>query len=102
MLTRVLAEEWGQHGIRVNAIAPAFVRTKFSQAVWGDPQTVSEIEGNTALGRIAEPEEISNAALFLASAASSYMTGQTIVLDGGHFASVKSLLSMMARNTGKG
>ena len=97
MLTKVLAEEWGQYNIRVNAIAPAFVRTKFSQAVWDNPLMVKEVENNTALGRIAEPEEMVNAALFLASEASSYMTGQTIILDGGHFASVRTLLSMISK-----
>jgi NAD(P)-dependent dehydrogenase (short-subunit alcohol dehydrogenase family) len=101
MLTRVLAQEWGQYHIRVNAIAPAFVRTRFSQAVWGSPQMASEVESNTALGRIAEPEEMVDAALFLASEASSYITGQTIVLDGGHFASVRPFLSMMAPVTRK-
>jgi NAD(P)-dependent dehydrogenase (short-subunit alcohol dehydrogenase family) len=95
MLAKVLAEEWGQYRIRVNTIAPGFVRTRFSQAVWDDPKTVAEVENNIALGRIAEPEEIANTALFLASEASSYLTGQTIVLDGGHFASVKHLLAMM-------
>ena len=89
MLTKVLAQEWGQYNIRVNAIAPGFVRTKFSEAIWGSPEMVKEIENNAALGRIAEPEEIVDAALFLASEASSYMTGQTMVLDGGHFASVR-------------
>ena len=99
MLTKVLAQEWGQYNIRVNAIAPAFVRTRFSQAIIENPKMIMEVKNNTALGRIAEPEEIVNAALFLASEASSYMTGQTVVLDGGHFASVKPLLSMMAQVT---
>lgn len=98
MLTRVLAQEWGQYNIRVNAIAPGFVRTKFSEAIWGSPELVKEIENNAALGRIAEPEEIVDAALFLASAASSYMTGQTMVLDGGHFASVRPFLSLISKN----
>ena len=97
MLTKVLAQEWGQYHIRVNAIAPAFVRTRFSQAVWGDPQVLGELEKNIALGRIAEPEEIVNTALFLASEASSYITGQTIIMDGGHFASVRTLLPMILK-----
>ncbi len=101
MLTKVMAEEWGQYHIRVNAIAPGFVRTKFSQAVWDNPKMVEEVESNIAIGRIAEPEEVVNTALFLASEASSYITGQTVVLDGGHFASVKPLLSMMAQGTKK-
>jgi dehydrogenase/reductase SDR family protein 4 len=97
MLTQVLAEELGQHNIRVNAIAPGFVRTTFSKAVWGNPQMVNEVESNIAVGRIANPEEIVGTAMFLASEASSYINGQTIVIDGGHFASVRPLLSMMAQ-----
>jgi len=95
MLTQVLAQEWGQYNIRVNAIAPGVVKTKFSQVMWSNPIITKEIENNTALGRIAEPEEIANAALFLASEASSHMTGQTIMLDGGYFASLKQLLQVI-------
>ena len=93
MLTQVLAQEWGQYNIRVNAIAPGLVRTRFSEALWTDPTRAKETENSTALGRIAEPEEMVNAVLFLASEASSYMTGQTLVLDGGRYASVRTLLS---------
>lgn len=93
MLTQVLAQEWGQYNIRANAIAPGIVKTRFSQALWENPIIREKTEDSTALGRITEPEEIVNAALFLASEASSYMTGQTIVLDGGHFTSVRTLLS---------
>ncbi len=96
MLTQVLAQEWGQYNIRVNAIAPEVVRTRFSEASLKNPVAVRETENNTALGRIAEPEEIANAALFLASEASSYMTGQTLVLDGGHFSSVRTMLSTIS------
>ena len=93
MLTQVLAQEWGQYGIRANAIAPAVVKTRLSTALWSDPVIRARTEDNTALGRIAEPEEMVGAALFLASDASSYMTGQTLALNGGHYASVKTLLS---------
>lgn len=96
MLTQVLAEEWGQHNIRVNAVAPGIIRTRFSEALWGNPVIRESTEDSTALGRIAEPEEIVDAALFLASEASSYMTGQTIVLDGGHFSSIGTLLSTIS------
>ena len=96
MLTQVLAEEWGQYNIRVNAIAPGLVKTRFSEALWSNPTIRGVFEDNTALGRISEPEEIAHAALFLASEASSYVTGQTIMLDGGHFASVKTWLTTIA------
>jgi len=99
MLTEVLAQEWGQYNVRVNAIAPGLVRTRFSEALWSNPAIRERTEDSTALGRLAEPEEIVGAALFLASEASSYMTGQTIVLDGGHFCSVRTLLSTIS--TGK-
>jgi len=83
MLTQVLAAELGQYKIRVNAIAPGTVRTKFAQALWANPEINKMITASTALGRIAEPEEIATGALFLASDASSYVTGQTLVMDGG-------------------
>jgi len=96
MLTKVLAQEWGQYNIRVNAIAPALVKTQFAKALWDNPVVSKTFLDNTVLGRIAEPEEMVDVALFLASEASSYITGQTIVLDGGHFASVRTLLSTIA------
>jgi NAD(P)-dependent dehydrogenase (short-subunit alcohol dehydrogenase family) len=93
MLTKVLAQEWGQYNVRANAIAPGVIRTRLSTALQTNPIIRGSTEDSTALGRIAEPEEIVGAALFLASDASSYMTGQTLVLDGGHFSSVRTLLS---------
>jgi len=93
MLTQVLAQEWGQYNIRVNAIAPGVVKTRLSSLLWSTPEIRQMVEGNTALGRVAEPDEMVGAALFLASDASSYVTAQTIVLDGGHFASVQTFLS---------
>lgn len=99
MLTQVLAQEWGQYNIRVNAIAPGVVRTRFSEALWGNPVIRERTEDSTALGRIGEPEEIVGAALFLVSEASSYMTGQTIILDGGHFSSVRTLLATLASSS---
>ena len=96
MLTKVLAQEWGQYNIRANAIAPGVVRTRLSTALQSNPVIRGRTEDSAALGRIAEPEEIVGAALFLASDASSYMTGQTLVLDGGHFSSVRTLLSTIS------
>jgi len=96
MLTKVFAEEWGQHNIRVNAIAPAVVKTKLSSLLWSTPEIREKVEGSTALGRIAEPEEMVGAVLFLASEASSYITGQTLVLDGGHFPEVRTFSAMLS------
>jgi len=96
MLTQALAQEWAQYNIRVNAIAPGLLRTKFSEALWKNPLIAREYENNTALGHIGEPEDMVAAALFLASEASSYMTGQTIVIDGGHFCSIKALRSIVS------
>lgn len=93
MLTKVLAQEWGQYNIRANAIAPGVIKTRLSTALQTNPVIREKTEDSTALGRIAEPEEIAGAALFLASDASSYMTGQILVLDGGHSSSVRTLLS---------
>jgi NAD(P)-dependent dehydrogenase (short-subunit alcohol dehydrogenase family) len=83
MLTRVLAVELAQYNIRVNAIAPYLVKTKFSQPLWSDPETRKQIEAEIPLGRLAEAGDITGSVLFLASDASSYITGQTIIVDGG-------------------
>jgi len=83
MLTRVLALELARYNIRVNAIAPSMVKTKFSQPLWSDPKTLKQIEAELPLGRLAETGDIIGSALFLASDASSYITGHTIIVDGG-------------------
>jgi len=83
MLTRVLALELASYNIRVNAIAPSTVKTKFSEILWSEPETLKRIEAEIPLGRLAEPGDIIGAALFLASDASSYITGHTIIVDGG-------------------
>lgn len=83
MLTRVLALELATYNIRVNAIAPSTVKTKFSQPLWSAPETLKRIEAEIPLGRLAEPDDIIGTALFLASDASSYITGHTIIVDGG-------------------
>jgi len=82
-LVRNLALEFGGHNIRVNAIAPGFIRTDFARALWEDPEAEAALQRATPLGRIGEPIEIAGAAVFLASDAGSYMTGQSIVIDGG-------------------
>jgi NAD(P)-dependent dehydrogenase (short-subunit alcohol dehydrogenase family) len=82
-LARNLAVEWGPHNIRVNCIAPGIVRTDFARALWENKEILARAEAATPLRRVGEPEDIAGAALFLASPASSWMTGQTIVIDGG-------------------
>jgi len=83
MLTRVLALELAKYNIRVNAIAPYMVKTKFSQPLWSDPEALKQLESEIPLGRLAETGDIIGSALFLASDASSYITGHTIIVDGG-------------------
>ena len=82
-LARNLAVELGRHNVRVNCIAPGLVRTDFARALWENPETLKTVTAMTPLRRIGEPDEIAGAAVFLASKASSFMTGQTIVVDGG-------------------
>jgi NAD(P)-dependent dehydrogenase (short-subunit alcohol dehydrogenase family) len=82
-MTQTLAQELGASGIRVNAIAPGLVETKFAAAIVSDDSLRQRVVDRTALGRHAQPDEIAGAAVFLASAASSYVTGQVLVVDGG-------------------
>ena len=83
MLTQCLAWDFGKHNIRINSIAPGYTRTKMAQPYLSDPENLKMLESRRPLGRIGEPDEIASAALFLASDASSFMTGQTINVDGG-------------------
>ncbi len=82
-LARNIAVEWGPKNIRANAIAPGLVRTDFARALWEDPALYRKRTRDTPLQRIGEPDEIAGAAVFLASAAGNFTTGQTIVIDGG-------------------
>ena len=82
-LARNLAVEWGKHNVRVNCIAPGLIRTDFARALWENPQTLKAVTARTPLGRIGETDEIAGAAVYLVSKAGSFMTGQTIVIDGG-------------------
>lgn len=86
-LARNLALEWGPSNIRVNAIAPGLVKTDFAKALWEDPERLQRVESRTPLRRIGEPEDIAGVALFLGSRAGAYVTGQTIVADGGEMVS---------------
>lgn len=83
MMTRVLAKELGPDKIRVNAIAPGVIRTKFSYVLWNTPEIHERVVSSAALRRIGEPDELIGSALYLASDASSFTTGATIVVDGG-------------------
>lgn len=83
MLTNSLAIELGRHNIRVNAIAPHFIKTEMNEYILNQPERLKALEAATAMGRMGEPIEIARLALFLASDASSYLTGSTILADGG-------------------
>ena len=83
MMTKCLAAELGPHKIRVNCIAPGIVKTKFSQALWSNETMMAELMKKMPLQKISEPEEIARTALYLASEASSFMTGSTLIIDGG-------------------
>ncbi len=82
-LVRNLALEWGHANVRVNGIAPGLVRTDFARALWEDEENLAKALEGYPLGRIGEPADIAGAALLLASPAGSFITGQTLVIDGG-------------------
>jgi NAD(P)-dependent dehydrogenase (short-subunit alcohol dehydrogenase family) len=82
-LARNLAVEYGPHNVRVNCIAPGLIKTDFARALWEDPETLQRRTASTPLRRIGEPDEIAGAAVFLASQAGAFMTGQSLVIDGG-------------------
>ncbi len=82
-LARNYAVEYGRHNVRVNCIAPGLIRTDFARALWENPATLKAATATTPLGRIGEPDEIAGAAVFLASAAGRFTTGEVLVVDGG-------------------
>lgn len=82
-LARNLAVEYGPHNVRVNCIAPGLIKTDFARALWEDPENLRHRTASTPLRRIGEPDEIAGAAVFLASQAGAFMTGQSLVIDGG-------------------
>lgn len=83
MLTQVCAKTWGTDGIRVNCIAPGLIKTEFARALWDNPKILKGSTSEAALRRIGEPDEMAGAVVYLTSQASSFVTGQTLVLDGG-------------------
>ena len=87
MLTQNQAKEWGRFGVRVNALCPGLVRTKFSEGLWSDEKVAQGYTRAVPLRRIAEPDEMVGAALLLASGAGSYITGGVYAADGGYLVS---------------
>ncbi len=85
-MTRMLATELGAHGIRCNSISPSFIRTRFSQPIWGIPEILDMAVKQIPLGRIGEPDEVAKVVVFLASDDSSYVNGENIVVTGGMYA----------------
>jgi NAD(P)-dependent dehydrogenase (short-subunit alcohol dehydrogenase family) len=81
--SRNLAVEYGAHNVRVNCIAPGLVRTDFARALWENAENLTTALKGTPLNRIGEPDDIAGVAVFLASHAARYITGQTLVVDGG-------------------
>ena len=82
-LARNLAVELGPHNVRVNCIAPGLIKTDFAKALWDNPEQLAARNAETPLRRIGEPDEIAGAAVYLAAPASRFMTGQSLVIDGG-------------------
>ncbi len=82
MLTRQLARELGGK-VRVNAVAPGLVKTRFAEALWGNPEILDRVLAQNPMGRIGLPEEVASGVLFLASDAASYVNGEVLVIDGG-------------------
>jgi NAD(P)-dependent dehydrogenase (short-subunit alcohol dehydrogenase family) len=80
---QALAVEWGKQNIRVNAILPGLVKTDFAKALWDNPEIRNKVETGTPLGRIGDVADLGGVGAFLASPAAAYITGQTIVVDGG-------------------
>src|SRR5262245_7770710 len=86
MLTRVLGREFAPLGIRVNGVAPALIETRFSEALWKNSDILSGYLKSTPLARAGRPDEVAGAVVYLCSDAASYVTGQTLLIDGGHLA----------------
>jgi 2-deoxy-D-gluconate 3-dehydrogenase len=85
-LTKAMCNDFGRYGINVNAIGPGWVKTELTQALQKDPQRYNEIIARILLGRWADPEDLAGTAVFLASSASDYISGQVIFVDGGYLA----------------
>ena len=86
MMTQTLAIELAPDNIQVNAIAPGFIKTKFSQVLWETPEIHEKVTGMIPQGKIGQPEDVNGMALYLASSASDFTTGAVMILDGGQMA----------------
>ena len=82
-MTRALAVEWAAHNVQVNAIAPGFILTELNRKLWDDPKMRNWVEDRTPAHRLGQPSDLVGAAIFLASAASDFITGQVLPVDGG-------------------
>jgi 2-deoxy-D-gluconate 3-dehydrogenase len=82
-LTRVLAYEWAEYGINVNAVGPTFVQTPLTASMWEDPERYASVLRRIPLGRLANPEDVVGAVIYLASPAAAMVTGHTLLVDGG-------------------
>jgi len=87
-MTRAFALEWGVAGVRVNALAPGFILTDLTEKLWSDPKMKAWGEANTPMRRMGQPSDMVGTAIFLASPAAAFMTGQTLYVDGGFVAGV--------------
>jgi len=83
MATKVMAQQWAQYNIRANVVAPGMTKTGFSQPLWSNPDILKAVTERNPMARIADPEEMVGAVIYLASDASSYVTGQVLAVDGG-------------------
>lgn len=83
-LTQTMAQDWGADGIRVNAVCPGLIKTKFSRALWENDSLVQMFIERTPLGRVGDPEDLAGIAVFLASDAAAYCTGGVYMVDGGY------------------
>lgn len=88
MMTRSMALEWGEHGIRVNALAPGFILTDLTNKLWSDPDMQAWGKANTPMRRLGQPADLVGTAIFLASPAAQFLTGQVIYVDGGFTAGI--------------